>query len=229
MLRTWAVLVAAAAALLLLPRVQALDFDADEHLDEEVARAAFRIAVSADGVQYTKEVGSLVLTESMNRAWWDLTSDVLEAFREKKIGAWASRLPALRQQHVLPSLGHRLDKQGAPACSRPEAPADHLCRHCQRTQDFQQRVRILPALTHTFPGNRSSRGPAWLLLQCWVTCTCRLHCALCCSQHAVLWARAVARFSPVWPTTPRSTLARAPPFAASPPLSSGRSPPSSCT
>ena len=63
----------------------ALDFEVHDHFHEQDARDSFVIAVGSSTAQVTKEVGQSILKQSMNRAWWGLTADVVDSFRQHKV------------------------------------------------------------------------------------------------------------------------------------------------
>ncbi len=63
----------------------ALDFEVNDHLREEDARESFGIAVGSSAAVINKERGQGILLESMNRAWWGLTADVVDSFRQHKV------------------------------------------------------------------------------------------------------------------------------------------------
>ena len=63
----------------------ALDFEVHDHKVEGDAREAFTVAVGSSAATITRSHGQAVLQASMRRAWWDLTADVVEAFRARNI------------------------------------------------------------------------------------------------------------------------------------------------
>lgn len=118
MARQLAVLAALAA---LLCVASALEFEVDDHRAEEDAREAFGVAVESRVAVLTKVTGQAVLKASMNRAWWGLTADVVEAFRGHKVDL-ASKVfqHAAAMKRQLSTLADRVAsrKKGKHGCVR---------------------------------------------------------------------------------------------------------------
>jgi len=63
----------------------ALDFEVHDHMHEKDARESFGFAIGSSAAQITKDRGQSILLQSMNRAWWGLTADVVDSFRQHKV------------------------------------------------------------------------------------------------------------------------------------------------